>query len=360
MSNYLHCAKYNYRGINMKKIVSFLLFSLIIFTLGNTFNAQVAEYKPIKISEVKTETEKFLKQVQDSSEEWKTGELSNHENLYDFDGNLVAYLFPIKSEGNDQGYVISSANPDFPGVIESTREGQHPYQSIVKGKLIYVGPLMYYVKNGSEFVDIKTNQTYSLKEFKSKGPLAKDSVNKYSKLSTVQNTQNTYSVNSTSGMIISNVPDYTWRKGCFPTSAANMLVWFAQYGGKSNLVNVSSNELIDTLAIHMKTDASGGTKVPDAENGIISYAGSKGYYTQLTRVTGPTFIDFKDSINTGKPNLITTAGHPTYSDHAMTGIGYETYGGNTILVRDTWSTTAKDVWLNWSSYFDYVIKVNIF
>lgn len=341
----------------MKKIVSILLFSLLVFTLGNVINA--AEYKPIKVSEVKNETEKFLKQVQDSSVEWEKGELNNHENLYDFDGNLVAYLFPVKSEGKDQGYIISSANPDFPGVIESAREGQHPYQSIEKGKLIYVGPLMYYVKNGNEFIDIKTNQTYSFKDFKSKGPLAKENVKKYSTLSTVQGTQDNFSLTSASGSIISNVPDYTWRKGCFPTSAANMLVWFDQYGGKSNLVNITSTELIDSLAIHMKTDTGGGTTIANAEDGIVSYVGTRGYITQISRITAPTFINFKDSINTGKPNLITTADHPTYSDHAMTGIGYETYGGNTILVRDTWDTTAKDVWLTWSSYFDYVIKVNI-
>lgn len=344
----------------MKKFIS-VLFTFVLFLGLGGFKVGAEsnlDYKPFKSENVKNEAQIFLKKIQDTRGDWIDRSIDKTIDLYDFDNNLVAYLFTITKDNKPNGYIISSANPDLPGVIEFTTEGTQPYYGL-QGKYIYVGPLMYYVKKGNKFTDIKTSLKYEVKDFKSKGPLARENAKKYSNPK-VNNTS-LVTTAATGIKTISGVPDYTWRKGCVPTSSANLLVWWDTYvSGKSSLVTVSgSTTLIDTLASYMQTNSNGGTTIANAKSGLSAYIGSKGFLSFINSYYLPGFSTFQSSINVGKPNLVTTANHPTYEDHCMTGVGYDTMSGTYIDVHDTWNTTPKEVWLTWNSYFDYVITVDI-
>ncbi|MCZ0754698.1 hypothetical protein M4I42_03800, partial [Anoxybacillus sp. J5B_2022] len=136
--------------------------------------------------------------------------------------------------------------------------------------------------------------------------------------------------------------------------------------GYPNLVSSSTttNQLIDSLATYMKTNRdTGGTSVTNMVSGMKSYWSAKGYSATVTSYTG-SFSTHKNEIDAGRPDWVTTDNHPVWGDHAMTGVGYEEYYDTDkltwyrqIILHDTWSNTPTDYWIKWSSYFDYVIKV---
>ncbi|MFC5775517.1 C39 family peptidase [Ectobacillus antri] len=305
---------------------------------------------------------------QNSFDGWKNASLEKGKKLYDFDGNLTSYLFQVKNQGKDQGYIIISAIPEIPGVLESTREGSNPYVDVKESDSIYVGPVLHFSKVDNEYAMSLSNKKVEKKsKLKSNAPLSYENIEKYADAtSTVEPEQiGTQAVTNYKYKLISGVPDYTWDIGCAPTSGANIVKYWDSRG-YPNLVGTSqtTHSLIDQLATSMNTNRStGGTSVSNMRTGMINFWGARGYGVTVTTYSG-SFSTHINEINAGRPDWVTTANHPVWGDHAMTGVGYEEYYNTSdftwyrqVILHDTWSSTPVDYWIKWTSYFDYVIKV---
>ncbi|WP_102027885.1 C39 family peptidase [Salirhabdus sp. Marseille-P4669] len=342
------------------------LLSVIILT--SSFNLNIfakTNDNLIEMKEVEVEAYEYIQKVSDEFwEDWKGANLGKGLTLYDFEGNITAYLFPVQVDDNKKGYVIFSANKMLPGLIESAREGGHPYEN-VNGKLIYVGPLMYFSKKNfsdSKIFDIRMSKNIDKVKLKSKGPLSSENIAKFAETNNDISNNSIYATSSSQYKLISGVPDFQWYIGCSPTSGANIIKWWDN-NGKSNLVSTSTsiNALIRTLAEYMGTNwSTGGTAVSDMAYGIRQYISSKGYTSSVTMHRDPSFSTYKSEISNGRPNWVTTLNHPTYDTHAVTGVGYEDIGYMNAIVHDTWGSTSRDVWLRWNSYFHYVINVRVY
>lgn len=297
---------------------------------------------------------------------WSSVKISYQNPLFDFDDNLTAFIFDIKNDAGDAGYLIVNAD-DNPVVIEAAREGKGPYtQKSNMEKAIYVGPTQYYLKeNDTTYFDLRTKTEKNKSDFKTKGSL---NGKMKASASLLQNdTQLSSEVNkgevlpqtvvSYSSKNLTSVPDFSWRVGCSPTSFSN-IIWYYRYSqGYTNLLQstTTSTTLIDVLAssTYMNTNTSNGsTDWNNRVTGMVKFWSDRGYTVSVTR-NSPSFSAHKTEINNNRPDIINVVGDATYSNHDMTGVGFEEYQESTenfkwyqyVIVHDTWNSTPKDVYI---------------
>lgn len=369
----------------MRKIFFAVIATLFVILNLSSFDVKAESSTPdyIDSNKARLTAEKYLTMVaQNSFENWKEAKLKEPISLYDFDDNLTSYLFEVMNKnGTEQGYIIVSALKDFPGVMESTREGSSPYNSLVKDSLnkdknIYVGPLLHFKKTSNEkIIDLQQNKVLNSTELKSKGLFNKQDVKKMkidesTSISSASITDYSYisptSITDYSYKLISNVPDIAWYRGCAPTTGANIIRYWDN-NGYSNLIQstTTNSHVIDVLADqYMFTDSQGGTLPSNFVSGIRKYMNDRGYSPTIS--TGSTFAFHKTQMNSGKPDKLGTSNHPVWGNHAVTGVGYEEYydtsslGWNRmVIVHDTWDNTVRDYWITWSSYFSNVVSISM-
>ncbi|GIP30798.1 C39 family peptidase [Paenibacillus sp. J2TS4] len=298
--------------------------------------------------------------VEANTDDWHDSKVNFEFPLFDFDGNVTAYLFSVTVGGTDSGYLIVSAEND-PVVLESAREGSHPYFKFLnEGQPIYVGATMYYIKrNTSEFIDIRQGKIITSSDFKSKGTLQGKSFNenmdlsKHSDLEFSPLSIEPQTIISYSKKIISGVPDFSWHLGCSPTSFSNIVKYWAN-NGYPNLVQrgTTTNELIEEMADFMNTNRDGTTGWDDRVTGMVNYWSDKNYKVSVSRVSA-SFSTHKTEMNNDRPDIINVVDDATYGNHDMTGVGYEEYQDTEqnlkwfrwVIVHDTWDNTPKDVYI---------------
>ncbi|MGG1263889.1 C39 family peptidase [Brevibacillus laterosporus] len=332
----------------------------------------------VSLEKAKNAVIKYVETVAENSyENWKDAKLGDTSDLYDFDGNLTAYLFPVIVNGEDSGYVIYGVNEGNGGILESTREGEHPYSGVNESERIYVGPLMHYKKiDSGEFEDLHSKKVIQEEDLLSEGPLSQSEINKRLTVAEEELVSPMSSPVNYSYKLIRSVPDYDWYIGCTPTSAANIISYFDD-NGYSKLVsnNTSTKSLISTLASkdYMRTGLCKGcskdaTSWDDTIEGIEAYWNDKGYKDVSVRGynSGSRFSKHQSAMDDDRPDIIWLQRHPTYGNHAVTGVGYEEYQDadddlryyRSVIIHDTWSNTPKDCWVTWdSSTFTGVITV---
>lgn len=301
--------------------------------------------------------------VQSNTSHWKNATIKFEFPLYDFDGYVTAYLFSVKSNGKDSGYLIISAN-EKPIVLESAREGIHPYHKLsIQDQAIYVGATMYYIKHSSDqYYDIREGNVISRNDLKSKGTIqGKIYYQNFSFNKSNNNLPAEFSsslikpqtIISYSYKLISGVPDFSWYKGCSPTSFSNIVKYWDN-NGYPNLVqsNTTTNQLIETMANYMNTNSNGGTDWQDRVTGMVNYWKDRNYNVSVSRISA-SFSSHKTEMNNNRPDIINTVGDATYSNHDMTGVGYEEYQDTEqglawfrwVIVHDTWPETPTDVYI---------------
>ncbi|RJE87730.1 hypothetical protein D3P07_15625 [Paenibacillus sp. 1011MAR3C5] len=297
---------------------------------------------------------------------WSSASVTYRFPLFNFDNEVTSFYFDVRNANGDAGYLIVRAID--PLVIESAREGTGPYtQKDSNDSAIYLGPLQYYLKLASNgYYDIRQGLEISKRDLKISKSL--NSV-KVGEQALTSNTDSLFSLSTTSSIvpasihsysskILSDVPDFQWRAGCSPTSFAN-IIWYYRYShGYTSLLQstTSSSTLIDVLAgsSYMNTNVSSGgtTDWNDRVTGMKKFWNDRGWNVTVTR-TSPSFATHRSQITNNRPTIINTTGDATYGNHDMTGVGYEEYQQTStlfqwhryVIVRDTWNTTPKSVYL---------------
>ncbi|WP_020619049.1 C39 family peptidase [Paenibacillus daejeonensis] len=347
----------------MKKKWMLLFLVWLIAITPITAYAEVTENSKIEFSQYDKAVEvaaQYVQVVQNNTEDWPHAQVNYEFPLFDFNERMTAHLFSVSSLGVDSGYLIVSVD-DNPVVLESTREGSHPYSKSSENLHYYVGATMHYSQVDKEhIIDHRQGKVINSNELKGSGTLQgmetnkslapnKDSVLSFSSTADIR----PFTIISYSRRIISGVPDYTNVIGCSPTSFSNIVKYWDN-NGYPNLVQstTTSTTLIQVMASYMNTLSNGTTNWNDRVTGMQNFWSDRGYSVAVTRISA-NFSTHKTEINNGRPDIINTVNDPTYSDHDMTGVGYEEYQDTNqnlawfryVIVHDTWSSTGTDVYL---------------
>lgn len=346
----------------MRKIYLSFLLALILTLLPAAAFAEGrsdSEIQTTTYDKAMQAAARYVGIVQANTKDWHNSKMNFEFPLFDFDGNVSSYLFSVKSEGASSGYLIVSAD-NSPVVLEAAREGNHPFVNSTGGQPIYVGATMYYVKlNSSQFLDIRQGKTITTNDLKSKGTLhgkaSDQSIDPHANSVTefLPITVQPLTIISYSQRLISGVPDFTWYLGCSPTSFSNIVKYWDN-NGYPNLVQstTTTNTLIDVMADYMNTDSNGTTGWSDRVTGMTNFWTDRNYSVSVSRVSA-NFSTHKTEMQNNRPDIINVVNDATYSNHDMTGVGYEEYQDTDqnfswfryVIVHDTWSSTTTDVYI---------------
>ncbi|MGE8016709.1 S-layer homology domain-containing protein [Bacillus mycoides] len=301
---------------------------------------------------------------------WKDANINEGNTLYDLRGYISGYVFQVKKDNQDMGYIIVGSKKSKNSIVESTREGTSPYKDVEEGNAIYTGPLQHYKKDTNKVTDLHTNQSSELKDVKQPeekkrsiaAPFANSSSNDEEDFGFKQK-------------YISNVPDYNWYRGCSPTAIGNVVAYWGQNGYSNLISNKAEKQVIDKLADAMGTTPAkrtpvlkgsqivsyivegGGTYTTAMAPGIKKYFNDVGYNPEVSLDETPTYEEYTKEIDAGRPIVINTQNHILYDNHTVTGVGYqqiyipelnEDY--TDLTIHDTWNITPVDVTLSYNQY----------
>ncbi len=317
--------------------------------------------------------------------QWENVTLSAPIILYDLTGNISGYLFQPIAGNKQWGYLVVSPI-DIPNpILEYTAEGLSPIlpldseselkitaarYTLVKDKPLYLGILNYgyeLILNGErKYYDLMTSAVIPIDDSLTQTPF-------YMQVSKAQSTQGEQELQPqtpTGSSIIANIPDwnqfwgsYGCYSGCSPTAATNVIgFWDYSYGNLMDLSNYQA--ATDELRIYMSTQCSGSqgfTFVSNISGGMITYASAHGYQmtSGLISSWGSTasYEKYVGEIDAGRPMVVSLINLAGYGDHSVTGVGYDTGGGNYMVVHDNWPNTAENVKIQYGvGYSDIFIN----
>ncbi|PEM41106.1 hypothetical protein [Bacillus toyonensis] len=347
----------------MKKLGKILLVSSLLISPVTTMNIHAEEI----VNQDEKSNEKaftvaisYFQTVNNNTESnWNEGKLLFDRDLYNTQGEKVAYLFQVQQAERKQGYVIVGVVGGTYKVLESAREGEHPYQGVNKDESIYLGPLSYYKKaiRSNEIQNITSKELYTINQVKtldiSRTRIQK--LDEYLKAVDIPN----YNYKKLDGVV-----NTTNKNGAITDTLANIVIYWT-YKGYPNLNQNHENYdfIHDNLNKLVKNDSSIAVK------GLKEYFSSIGKYTLTVNEyssrgqngisNAELFNKYKAEINANRPVWLNTMQHPFYGNTALTGTGYEEiYDPSTkqwhrvAVVHDTNSaTTLRDIYVTWDSTF---------
>lgn len=347
----------------MKKLGKILLVSSLLISPVTTMNIHAEEIvnQDEKSNEKAfTVANSYFQTVNNNTESnWNEGKLLFDRDLYNTQGEKVAYLFQVQQAERKQGYVIVGVVGGTYKVLESAREGEHPYQGVNKDESIYLGPLSYYKKaiRSNEIQNITSKELYTINQVKtldiSRTRIQK--LDEYLKAVDIPN----YNYKKLDGVV-----NTTNKNGAITDTLANIVIYWT-YKGYPNLNQNHENYdfIHDNLNKLVKNDSSIAVK------GLKEYFSSIGKYTLTVNEyssrgqngisNAELFNKYKAEINANRPVWLNTMQHPFYGNTALTGTGYEEiYDPSTkqwhrvVVVHDTNSaTTLRDIYVTWDSTF---------
>ncbi|QWI47045.1 S-layer homology domain-containing protein [Bacillus mycoides] len=358
----------------MKKILKCMFSILIVtvFLLSNLKNASASEkdYDTITKAEAQRKAEIYVQAIgKQSYPNWIDSKFSESKTLRDLDGKVKGYLFQIQKDNQDYGYVIVNGSMIGSSIIESTRAGDNPYKDIREDHAVYAGPIQYFKKENGLVTNLSTNEIIAKKDLIKNKNIKEEVL--YSSKAFIGNINQQEIYNS---KIIKNVPDYTWLVGCVPTAIANIVAYWSENGFPNLLKNNETSDwLIDTLGTMMGTDRGNGESTGGVKYGTYTdridpalqiYWNNRGYsspdfnYAAYKKIP---FDTIKRELDSGRPYGFSVAKHNLYTEHYLTGIGYEELiipdlneKFQTLIVHDTWDSTPEEVYLDYNELINKI------
>lgn len=362
----------------MKKSIKFLSFILIACFI---FISIPVNAKALTVND---ETLNFAKQqitlLSDSLEEsnWnESSEIYNVIPLYDLDDNINGYIYEIRTNGNEAGFIQVDVSTGEKVVSSFAFEGKHALNSMIKqseeissdklketNKFIHLGGYSYLIEskdtkdNDGKLLDLSTDKKVIesldvLKEGYSKQKnMKKNSDSSKLKISTMSAEVKKYVPNATNSILVEmndfvgltvNVPPYvTWTAydgHCSPTAGTNIIKYWAQRRGVSNLYYSSDSWVFRSLVVNMKTYINNGTSAANMYNGLWNFGASTRGVTPTggDLVNSPSYAACKATIDSGVPFILNLSSYKGGGAHSVATFGYYENDSNYVIINNGWN-----------------------
>ncbi len=324
---------------------------------------------------------------------WRGATVGKPEIYYDLDGRPAVYVFSVYKGAEDVGHIIISyeakENPVLvfgkgvaphlrcPECVNEAALAQRGLR-LAERRMIYLGPLDYFyevepidpilrsqnVRDARRLlIPMGGDQTIEVQHAPSSEPVIDVPTDHLPDLDAIG------VASAATAVKIFGVPDYDQftgsdygydydcASGCVPTSAANIVHFWDQAGYKG-LAYEDWRDTIYYLRNYMETFCSGGagaTRTDKVRPGLIEYAQSRGFDfgSKYTCWPGSNWLDctgearwdvYTTQIDRFQPVLVALT-NDYYGSHGVTGVGYDTDGGEYWIVHDNWPITPEDVWV---------------
>lgn len=340
---------------------------------------------------------------EDANTNWnKDTKLKSIDETFDLNGKVNSYCFVFENNNEPNGYVVVSADTDL-GIILEYSDSAEPIYKQVSGaydKILYTGPLEYYLSSGKDVFEIKSDKKNQKELRKIEKKNLKDNFNrnrsdkennkhvaKTIKEAFVEDAKgmllgSTYTGQVSGYAVNSDVYGYVnsrygsgwtlkttktvssvgsallmnnFRPGvgcCTITALTYVFDYHRRNSGKTKIpsnIQTLFTDIENVAVTHGYNKTTGGTN-PLKINNIINDVWKKyGYTGSGTSVYVFTQSDFTTEINNNRPALLNiTFGY--YGNHSVSMVGYRIYSGSTWLgsserlflkVYDGWTTADR-------------------
>ncbi|MGR5991931.1 hypothetical protein ACT7C6_27250 [Bacillus paranthracis] len=231
---------------------------------------EASKQNTVSKEEARKKAELYVKGVSKQQfKDWTDANINEGNTLYDLMGYISGYVFQVKTDNQDMGYIIVGSKKSKNSIIESSRKGTSPYKDVEEGNAIYTGPLQHFKKDTNKFTDLHTNQSFELKDVK-QAPEKKRSIAKpFASSSSNNQEEEDFDFKQ---KYISNVPDYNWYRGCSPTAIGNVVAYWGQNGYSNLISNKAEKQLIDKLGDAMGTTPAKRTPIKKRKSNCWLYS----------------------------------------------------------------------------------------
>ncbi len=366
----------------MKKIFSKIFILMFLFTLmfssmsfadsGLNDTVTPLEAKKASIFQIVMD----MKANEKSPWQNKTVKILEPVEVYDASDSLYSYLFNLTVDGKVAGFIEVSALRDEYPILSYAYEGSAMDLSEVselkqksktktptREKVVALGPAYFGLKQ--DFSDdsadiISSLGTVSFSKEQNKPKIKRNidkntdarelrkSIDAVVDISGVDPSKGVYdNLDFETGVesfkVIGGVADmnqiysslWTGPSGCAPTSAANIMKYWASHGYAQLTQGLSDEQLLYNIRTAMGTRSDGSTPLNNISPGMKTFALNRGVSTaKAWYLPGvpPSWSSYKSAINTYGPNVISFSPHAFYNEHSVTGVGWTefTYNGSSI------------------------------
>ena len=274
----------------------------------------------------------LISKVEELVSSYDSVTLGKHVPLYNIDNEVIAYLFELEPRGyviiNEEGIIVEYS-------IENN------FRATGNDKIYYGGPLKYYRKNETLYMDILSGKSVSKEALSNTITTYKeDTENAQQKLS--KDIGETNGIVSTRAGSSYSIPGTTRKYKynpdgiCGSTAAAILLMYYDDYID-SNMVTsqyttTDGIKLIQYLRPYIDGSQPGST-TSDVVVGLYIYLDSRGLSQQYSSssVVGFTYAQYTYVIRQDKPAIVGLANHPNLGNHWVVGHGYTIRGSAKYL-----------------------------
>ena len=339
----------------------------------------------------------WVRRKQGAFPEWEGAMVSDPTLYYDLDGYPAVYVFSVLQDRRDVGHVVINYqaldNPVLvfgkgvtphlrcPNCLDGAALAGQGLKLAAKN-LVYLGPLDYFYKverlkglpgpsasdeGVQKLIPMGTSKPIAV-SYQSAGKTWIDVP-----LDTLPDLSAVGTAAASTSKIIYGVPDYDQfigsdygypypcASGCTPTAAAN-IVHFWDKAGYDGFAYDGWRDTTYHMRNYMETwceGYSGSTWSHKTSPGMVQYAQSRGqsFTSQQYCWPGTNWLGcvgdaswslYTSEIDQGHPVLI-SLNTSTYGSHSVTGVGYDTDGGEFWIVHDNWPSTPEDVYVSTAS-----------
>ena len=348
---------------------------------------------------------KSLKPIKESPWRDKKVRIQEPIEVYATSDSLYSYLFKLTVDGKPAGFIeVSALKDEYPilsftyeksNMDSSVKEGiraKNTRENIIHEKVVAISPSYFGLKqefeDGSAEVTSVKESIYLSKEENKLKPKREINMNKEARQlwkdidiivgdigdssDGVTDNPDEYETGRCTGTWRDDVPDlrqvfsslWTGPSGCSPTSAANIMKYWANHGYPELTQGLTDEQLLLQLRNAMGTNSNGATPVNNIKAGLQNFARNRGISTaEAYWIDPPTFRGnegYKRNISMVGPNIISFTGQTYYGEHSVTGMGYIVYvqpdgpttGHEYMMVHDNWGTTPVDVYIAYGRNYD--------
>ncbi len=321
---------------------------------------------------------------------WQEGHAGKPIAYYDLQGNIEAHELPVLVNDEEQGYIVIQAtgcqivefsefvSPYYTNIAMVARTAE-TWEMELASDPLYLSPFDKFFVLGTDKAEgyrvLLNMEDYSFLVLNNRQEIVPElpdgriltlpdfvSTTKVElQIITPSYTEpfETLAAKQLSVPIYYQFPYNGCQVGCTPTAGGTLMGYWDNYGF-SNLINGSDHNStiirLNQLAGTWCEGNSGVTYFSDLTPAMESYASEKGYSnfnSTFYSGSGVTYSRLQNEIDNDRPLVVNFSGGPPYNylhGHSNTGIGYDTSGGNYMILQTNLSSVGTKRVLYGSSY----------
>lgn len=336
-----------------------------IYGYSNTANNYITEYDASLI------TKQFIYEESNlTNNMWDyTTSIKSTIKLYDFNDNVIMYLFRLTTNGIDKGYVLLDANSSNPYIYSFSYDSDYILDSISiektgintkdDEKIIIYDDFSFLIKKEDEegktyYIDFETDEIIDISQNKNNDKPTKLKIGKSSSKTKIKDNAAKAS-SKTNNYVIAGILDKDYKiytnkdfpkikNYCGPIAGINLIYyWTHAHPLKNSLSPLWNKNTFSDLATYMNTTLRNSTTNHDLSNGLINYAKNKNKPIDFwDESNGKDWSFFKDNIDKNIPIITLLNKDPKYKNHFVVAIGYKYKNNNKYLrILDGWSKSTN-------------------